>query len=215
MRILKNGFYINNSPKKFIDTFSGGFTETNLYECILFTDEYYFAFEKISNLNFNFYLRGINAINDYKKDNSNLNPVKVGKYFFDNKQVFTEYFLSNQIYKSTYSYLTPDIILDEQLNEYHFKYVVGIEYEEKYFKEIINRGDDIWTASNPMELNLLFKDLSLVPVDALKTPEALANYLKTLSDPAILNQITGFGREVQVLSKNGYVYNNSTKIFIK
>lgn len=81
--------------------------------------------------------------------------------------------------------------------------------------QAINRGDDIWAASNPLELNLLFKDLSLIPVNSLKTPEALANYLKNLSDPAVLNQITGFGKETQTLAKSGYIYNTTTKMFVK
>ena len=41
---------------------------------------------------------------------------------------------------------------------------------------------------NPLELNLLFKDLTLVPVDALKTPQNLSNYLKKLTDSAVQNR---------------------------
>ena len=89
------------------------------------------------------------------------------------------------------------------------------KFNRPWLDEAITRGDDIWAASNPLELNLLFKDLSLVPVNSLKTSEALANYLKNLNDPAVLNKITGFGKETQVLSQNGYIYNSTTKMFVK
>ncbi len=88
-------------------------------------------------------------------------------------------------------------------------------FNEPWLMQAINRGDDIWAASNPLELNLLFKDLSLIPVNSLKTPEALANYLKNLSDPAVLNQITLFGKETQTSAKSGYIYNTTTKMFVK
>jgi hypothetical protein len=88
-------------------------------------------------------------------------------------------------------------------------------FNEPWLDEAIKRGDDIWSASNPLELNLLFKDLTLVPVDALKTPQNLSNYLKKLTDSAVQNQITGFGKEVQVLSQNGYIFNVNSKMFLK
>ncbi len=88
-------------------------------------------------------------------------------------------------------------------------------FNKPWLEEAIDRGDDIWAASNPMELNLLFKDLSLVPVNSLKTPESLARYLENLNDPAVLNQITGFGKEAQILSKSGYKYDITLKMFVK
>ena len=88
-------------------------------------------------------------------------------------------------------------------------------FNEPWLKEAIERGDDIWAASNPMQLDLLFKDLSLIPVNSLETPRDLANYLKNLNDPAVLNQLTGFGKETQLLSKNGYIYDSSKKMFLK
>ncbi len=88
-------------------------------------------------------------------------------------------------------------------------------YNKPWLEEAISRGDDIWAASSPLDINLLFKKLDKVPVDKLKTPQDLAEYLKNLNDPDILQQISGFGNEVRTLSQHGYTYNTTSKMFIK
>jgi len=88
-------------------------------------------------------------------------------------------------------------------------------FNEPWLNEAVARGDDIWSASNPLELNLLFKDLDGIPIDKLKTSDALARYLKGLEDQSILGKLTGFGKETQVLSKNGYIFNIDSKMFLK
>ena len=89
------------------------------------------------------------------------------------------------------------------------------EFNKPWLDAAIKRGDDIWAASNPMDINLLFKKLDVIPVDRLKTPEDIAEFLKTLKDPKILQQITGFGNEIKLLSENGYTYNEISKMFVK
>ena len=88
-------------------------------------------------------------------------------------------------------------------------------FNEPWLNEAVARGDDIWSASNPLELNLLFKDLDGIPIDKLKTSDALARYLKGLEDQSILGKLTGFGKETQVLSKNGYIFNIDSRMFLK
>lgn len=93
-------------------------------------------------------------------------------------------------------------------------------FNKPWLEEAIRRGDDIWAASDPMDLSLLFKNLDKVPVDQITSPQKLASYLKGLdpSNPkhtAILKEITGFGNEIKLLSENDYIYNSTTKMFIK
>lgn len=66
-----------------------------------------------------------------------------------------------------------------------------------------------------MDLTLLFKSLDLVPVDEIKTTQDLAEYLANLKNPAVLKEITGFGNEIKLLSENGYIYNQTSKMFVK
>lgn len=88
-------------------------------------------------------------------------------------------------------------------------------FNQPWLEAAIQRGDDIWAASDPMDLTLLFKSLDLVPVDEIKTAQDLAEYLANLKNPAVLKEITGFGNEIKLLSENGYVYNQTSKMFVK
>ncbi len=88
-------------------------------------------------------------------------------------------------------------------------------FNKPWLEEAIRRGDDIWAASDPMDLSLLFKRLNNVPVEDIKSPTDLANFLKNLDDFEILDEITGFGNEIKLLSENDYIYNSTTKMFIK
>jgi hypothetical protein len=90
-----------------------------------------------------------------------------------------------------------------------------VDFNKPWLDAAINRGDDIWAASNPMELNLLFKNLNLVPVDQIKTAQDLADYLKNLKNQTVLSEITGFGNEIKLLSENGYIYNQTSKMLVK
>lgn len=202
-RVLFNGFYL--SPENhWIDWHAGNKFEGINYDIYLFLNHNDVVSMSVDSLDFSFDIF-----------NSRMNYIDTYKVLDKNTIEIT--FNPNDEYpvRKNFTILSSNILLDKDLREYHFKYTIGIEFEEIELMLAINRGDDIWAASNPLELNLLFKDLSLIPVNSLKTPETLANYLINLSDPAVLKQITGFGKEAQTLSKSGYIYNTSTKMFIK
>lgn len=84
------------------------------------------------------------------------------------------------------------------------------DFNEPWLKDAINRGDDIWAASNPMDKTILFKDVSGLP----EINDAAEIY-KYFQNPAKLPDLTGFGKEVKTLIDNGYQFNSSTKMFIK
>lgn len=88
-------------------------------------------------------------------------------------------------------------------------------FNEPWLMQAIERKDDIWTASNPMELNLIFKNLDDIPVNRIRNPEDLAYYLKKLSDKSVLKEITNFGNELKLLFQYSYTYNQTLKMFVK
>ena len=85
----------------------------------------------------------------------------------------------------------------------------------KWLNEAAQRGDVIRVVSNPMNLDNLFKSLDRVPVDQLKTPKDLADYLSTVTDSRVLENMSFYGKEVQLLSKNNYLFDNSLNQFVK
>ena len=202
-RLLYSGFYLS-PPFPWEDAHASHLFKGINYDIYLFTKNFKVLSQSVNSLDFDFKI--------FNERKSNFDEFK----FVDNFSIEVTFNPTSKFSaQKLFTILSPKILLDEKLNEYHFKYTAGIDFNEQYLQEAIARGDDIWAASNPLELNLLFKDLSLAPVNSLKTSEALANYLKNLNDPAVLNKITGFGKETQVLSQNGYIYNSTTKMFIK
>ena len=100
-------------------------------------------------------------------------------------------------------------------------YVSGTFWESfnlPWLTAAINRGDEIVAASNPMDLNNIFKSFKNVPVENLTTPRRISNYLKSLDsmfDDDIINNMTFYGREIKLLSENNYVFNINAKKFKK
>lgn len=94
-------------------------------------------------------------------------------------------------------------------------------YNKPWLQTAINRGDEIAAASNPLDINNLFKGLNGIPqselniLNGLSTPEQFASYFKNLNDPDIYSQLSGFGQEFELLSKSNYVLDLGTKKFIK
>lgn len=195
--ILKNGFYISEGTL-WVDWHAGHKFEGISYECLILRNDG-------------------NYIKTSKNDENLLNDMSInfGKYNTVKNILELTYEVWGEEREILFTILSPEILLDKELKEYHFKYAVGIEFKEEWLLKAINRGDDIWAASNPMELNLLFKSLYKVPVDKIRTPDDLAEFLIDLVDPEILKNITGFGNEIKLLSEKGYLYNQTTKIFIK
>ncbi|NVO10121.1 MAG: fibronectin type III domain-containing protein [Bacteroidales bacterium] len=82
-------------------------------------------------------------------------------------------------------------------------------FNEPWLTEAINRGDDIWAASNPLDLSLVYKGETAIvnSFDEIKT---------FLSKSTIeIEKITGFGKEIKTLIDNGYTYNSNIKMFVK
>jgi hypothetical protein len=84
-------------------------------------------------------------------------------------------------------------------------------FNKPWLEEAIKRGDDIWAASNPMDFQLVFRQMPS-DIAAVTTSEELATYLRTYSNEVALS---GFGKEIKLLSENGYVFDRSTGLFIK
>lgn len=85
----------------------------------------------------------------------------------------------------------------------------------KWLNEAAQRGDVIRMVSDPMNLNNLFKSLDDVPVNSLKTPKDLSEYLSKLNDNDIIENLSFFGREVKLLSEKKYIFEQVSKQFVK
>ena len=209
--ILKSGFYISKGTP-WSDWHSGHKFEGTSYVFLLLRKDKKFIKKSKNDKKFDF-LSFLKSKNDKKLLNDT--STTFGDYDVEDNILKLIYESWEEKRSLNYTILSPNVLLDEKLKEYHFKYVVAIEYEEKWLKAAINKGDDIWVASNPLELNLLFKNLDLVPVNSINNPQDLAVFFKNLDNLDILREITSFGNEMKLLSENGYIYNQTSKMFIK
>jgi len=88
------------------------------------------------------------------------------------------------------------------------------EFNLPWLKKAIDRGDDIWAASNPLDLSLIFNK-PLSQIDNIPTninSDTLSKFLKSYSR---VENLSGFGKETKTLFDSGYLYNFSTKMFLK
>ncbi len=88
------------------------------------------------------------------------------------------------------------------------------EFNKPWLEEAIKRGDDIWAASNPMDLTLLFNK-PLDNIQNIPSPITPSNLLDFLKRYRKLDDLSGFGKEVKLLFDNGYNYNSTIKKFTK
>jgi hypothetical protein len=88
---------------------------------------------------------------------------------------------------------------------------------EPWLRDAANRGDVIRVVSDPLLGLNIFKEFSSLPIpkSVFDTPSNLADYLKNLSDPDILNKLSFFGREVKWLSENNYLFDASNHKFVQ
>ena len=84
------------------------------------------------------------------------------------------------------------------------------DFNKPWLELAITRGDDIWSASDPMDKSILFKDITNVP-DITNSSEIYLYF----QNPAKFADLTGFGKEIKTLIDNGYSFNSSTKMFVK
>ena len=82
-------------------------------------------------------------------------------------------------------------------------------FNKPWLQEAVNRGDDIWVASDPMDLSLLRKDMSGKAVNFDRVKAALQDPFLTTED------MSGFAKEIKLLIDNGYTYDVNSKMFIK
>lgn len=86
---------------------------------------------------------------------------------------------------------------------------------EPWLKKAASRKDVIRAVSDPLKPSNVFKNLTNVPNSVFNNPNSLANYLKNLSDPNMLKNLSFYGREIKWLFENGYIFNPSNFKFIK
>ncbi|MGB4774926.1 MAG: hypothetical protein WBP45_07140, partial [Daejeonella sp.] len=87
-------------------------------------------------------------------------------------------------------------------------------FNKPWLEEAIKRGDDIWSASNPLDATILFNKL-LSQIDNLPSNLTPGNLKLFLNNYNKTDYLTGFGKETKLLSDNGYVFDLSTKMFKK
>lgn len=197
-KLLCNGFYLS-PPFLWEDAHASHIFKGINYSIYLFINNYNVVSLSVENLEFDFdiFKERLKFIDEFKFiDNYSIEITFNPKSKFSTQKLFT--------------LLSSEILLDENLNEYHFKYVVGIDYNERLLQKAINRGDYIWAASNPLDKTLLLKDIKDIP-----NISSADDIYKYFLNPKKYVDLTGFGKEVKTLIDNGYKFNAQTKMFIK
>lgn len=86
---------------------------------------------------------------------------------------------------------------------------------EPWLRDAAKRSDVIRTVSDPLNMANVFKDVSNIPSSIFNNPTSLANYMKNLSDPKLLEKLSFYGREIKWLSENGFIFNTQNFKFIR
>ncbi len=89
------------------------------------------------------------------------------------------------------------------------------DINQPWLDDAIARGDVIRAVSDPLNINNVFFNTSGIPTSVFSSPQSLANYLKNLSDPAIINQLSFYGREIRHLPQGDYLFDTATNLFLK
>ncbi|MEN8194698.1 MAG: hypothetical protein ABFS12_17895, partial [Bacteroidota bacterium] len=84
-----------------------------------------------------------------------------------------------------------------------------------YDDNAIARGDIIRAVSDSMDVNNVFKATDNIPSSVLSSPENLASYLKNLKDPNIIKDLSFYGREIRHLYQNNYLFDLTSKTFVR
>ncbi len=109
-----------------------------------------------------------------------------------------------------------NILADNRTNiDWSDEPLVWKEVNEPWLNAAISRGDIIRAVSNPMDVNNVFKATDNIPSSVLSSPENLANYLKNLNDPNIIKDLSFYGREVRHLYQNNYLFDLTSKTFVR
>ncbi len=89
------------------------------------------------------------------------------------------------------------------------------EINQPWLDDAIARGDNIRAVSDPLKIENVFSDITDIPTSVFSSPESLATYLKNLNNADIINQLSFYGREIRHLSQNNYLFNATSKAFVK
>lgn len=89
------------------------------------------------------------------------------------------------------------------------------EFNVPWLMSAIERGDEIYAATDPMDLRMVFKDVEILSDVKIANWNDLNNYLNELEISVLDETLTGFGKEIHTLVENGYNYDFATKKFMK
>lgn len=89
------------------------------------------------------------------------------------------------------------------------------EINQPWLDDAIARGDNIRAVSNPLDINNVFTKTDGIPASAFTSSENLANYLKNLNNPDLIENLSFYGREIRHLSQNNYLFDATSKAFMK
>jgi hypothetical protein len=90
------------------------------------------------------------------------------------------------------------------------------EINQPWLDDAIGRGDNFRAVSDPLDINNVFTKITEdIPTNVFSSPQTLAEYLKNLNDPILINNLSFYGREIRHLSKNNYLFDATSKAFVK
>jgi hypothetical protein len=109
-----------------------------------------------------------------------------------------------------------NILNDKRSNiDWNDESLVWKEVNEPWLDGAIARGDNIRAVSDPMDVNNVFKATDNIPPSVLSSSENLVNYLKNLNDPNIIKDLSFYGREIRHLYQNNYLFDLTSKTFVR
>ncbi|TRZ43701.1 hypothetical protein DMZ48_09840 [Robertkochia solimangrovi] len=89
------------------------------------------------------------------------------------------------------------------------------EYNKPWLKAAIDRGDIIYAVTDPLDVEKVFKNVDLVSDFNIIDFETLKKAMKHYISLKFENELTGFGKEINLLINQKYSYNSERKIFEK
>lgn len=87
-------------------------------------------------------------------------------------------------------------------------------FNKKWLMQAISRRDIIRATANPLDINNIFYLKNGIDTSKFQNINLLRDYLLNLS-PQNIEKLVFFGREVRFLFQNGYIFDNTTKQFIR
>ena len=89
------------------------------------------------------------------------------------------------------------------------------EINKPWLMRAMERGDAIYAATDPMDLEKVIKDSNLKNSLLIKSRQQLEKVLLSLNELEIDDLLTGYGKEIRLLYQNEYSFNVELKSFRK